>query len=466
MMDLLVKNGRVVFPDRILETDIGIDDERIVSLGSRASLANGEEEIDAKGRLVFPGGIDPHIHIGTQFMGAEAKDDFFKATKAASWGGTTTIIDFATPKGGDSPVEAASKKKDQASGEVVIDYSLHPTITDVNPESLEEMKELIKEGMPSFKVYLVYRKEGIMVDDGGLIKVMEEAKKQGGLVGCHAENVYMIERLREEALNREDRSAIFHALTRPPVTEAEAVHKAIYLSKYFGIPYYNFHLSIREGVEMFREARGENLPVFAETCTHYLVRNQDDLMGERGINYICTPPLRTEEHREALWKGLEEGVISLVSSDHCGFTQEMKRRGEGSFDQVPNGLPGHEFRIPILFSEGVLGNRINLRRFSEIISTNAAKIFGLYPKKGVIALGSDADLTILDPSIEKTINVEDSLYGMDWYPYEGMKIKGWPTVTISKGKIIWRDGEFHGEKGDGSFIKRLLSKEIFQGPIA
>jgi len=465
MIDIIIKNGKIVFPQYTLDTTIAIDDGKIVAIGSSITMKKSDKVIDAKGKFVFPGCIDPHVHINMPFMGATTKDDFFVATKATSSGGTTTIIDFAIQQKGSLPMKAVQDRRAQADDKVVIDYSLHPAITDLTPEAIGELKELIDYGLPSFKLFLVYRKEGFMVDDGTLLKVFEEAKAHGGLVGLHAENVAMIEYLRDEALKQGNKSAIYHALTRPPITEAEAVNRAIFIANYLKAPYYNFHLSIKEGVDMFREARNRRQPMYAETCTHYLVNTIEDLKRPDGINFICTPPLRTKEHQEALWRGLADGTLSLVSSDHCAFTTEMKKLGEDSFDKVPNGLPGHEFRLPILFSEGVAKGRISVNRLSEITSTNAAKIFGMYPKKGVISIGSDADLVILDPKLEKTITTENSLYDMDWYPCEGLKIKGWPVITISKGNVIWEDGEFQGKKGDGEFLKRRLAPELSKGPI-
>lgn len=466
MADLVIKNGKVVFPDMTLNASIAIEEGKISAIGTGSTEFKGDRVIDAKGMLVLPGGIDPHIHPAMPFMGTTTRDDLFRATKAASWGGTTTIITFATPHAGETTMGKVRERRAQADVEAVIDYSLHPTITTLTPETVGQIRELIEMGLPSFKLFLVYRKEGIMADDGILLKVFEEAKAHGGLVGCHAENVGMIEHLREEALTQGNTSAVYHALTRPPVTEAEAVNRMLFLSSYLGAPYFNFHLTIKEGVEMFRQARRKGQPVYAETCTHYLTNTIEDLEGPDGINYICTPPLRDREHQEALWRGLADGSLSLVSSDSCAFTREMKRVGEESFDQVPNGMPGHEFRLPILFSEGVHKGRLTVNRFSEITATNAAKIFGLYPRKGVIRVGSDADLVILDPGKEHTVTADDSLYEMDWYPCEGMRVKGWPAVTVSKGKVLWEDGEFHGSRGDGQFLKRKLSPDLSKRPIA
>ena len=466
MVDLVIRGGKVVLPSGVFEVSVGIEGDKIVAIGKENSIRDADKSIDASGKIVFPGAIDPHIHIQMPFMGAVSKDNFFDATKAASWGGTTSLITFATPQKGDTTLETVKKRRGQADGNVVVDYSLHPTITKITPDTEGQVKQFIDMGLPSFKLFMVYRSEGIMADDGMLMRVFQESAKHGGLVGCHAENVFMIEYLRDKALKAGQKAAINHALTRPPFTEAETVNRTLYMADMFKAPYYNFHLSIKEGVSMFRKARQQGLPVYAETCTHYLVNSVDDLKREDGINFICTPPLRDGEHQQALWNGLFDGSLSLVSSDHCAFTEDMKKKGGESFDQVPNGMPGHEFRVPIMFSEAVHKRDMSLNRFTEIVSSNAAKIFGLYPKKGVIQVGSDADILIIDPRVERTISVEDSLYGMDWYPCEGMKVKGWPSVTVSKGKILWEDGEFFGKAGDGVFLKRHLSKDLRNYPIA
>jgi len=276
----------------------------------------------------------------------------------------------------------------------------------------------------------------------------------------------MIEYLVDKAIREGNRSAIYHAYTRPPVAEAEAVNRALFLSKEFEAPLYIFHLSIEEGVEMIRDARTRGQPVYAETCTHYLVLTEEFLKRPDGINYICSPPLREKDDVIALWKGIEEGVISTVGTDHGGYSTEHKRLGEESFDKVPNGLPGIEFRLPVLFTEGVLKDRISINKLVAVTSTNVAKIFGLYPKKGTISVGSDADIVIMDPNLEKTISAEESYYGIDWYPLEGMKAKGNAIVTISKGKVIFEEGEFKGNAGCGEFLKRKIPNEVLSKPVA
>lgn len=454
MVDLIIKNGNVVLPDRTVEAAIAIDKGKIVAIGSATTMPKGEKVIDAKGKYVFSGGIDTHDHTrtGNDFVGS----------KGQAWGGTTTAINFA--RGGVKGV----KERITAMSPSVIDYTLHATIGNVTPEKtqiLDEIKEIIGLGIPSFKLFMVYADP---TDDNTVLKVFEECKTYGGILCLHAENNSMIEYNRVVAVKKGNIDAIYHALTRPPITEAEAVNMAIYLASYLKTPYMNMHLSIKEGVELLREARKKGAFVYGETCTHYLSRTEEDLKGPRGIYYICTPPLRTKEHIDALWEGLRDGSVSIVGSDHAPSTTASKK-GKASFADVPNGVPGHEFRLPVLFSEGVMKGRISVNRLSEVFSTNAAKIYGLYPKKGIISVGSDADLVVLDPKLEKAVTQEEldrlSIAESDWSPYEGMKVKGWPTATVSKGKVVWEGGIFQGKQGDGEFLKAKLPPELFKGLV-
>jgi len=454
-MDIIIKNGKIVFPDQTIESTIAINEGKIVAIGSNTIMPKGEKVIDARGKFILPGGIDPHDHTGLP----STSEDWFQGTKATSWGGTTTLINFI--KFG---MNGIKKLRNEIDNKVAIDYSVHAIIGNIIPETIEtikEIKKLIDYGVPSFKLFMALESP---VDDNTIFKVFQECKTQKGLPCLHAENNSIIEYNRAEAIKKGNRDAIFHALTRPPITEAEAVNMAIYLSSSLSVPYMNMHISTREGVDLLRNARKKGKFAYGETCTHYLCRTKEDLLGSRGIYYICIPPLRTREHIEAMWEGINDGTLSIVSSDHCGFTTEMKM-GHNDFTQVPNGLPGHEFRLPLLFSEGLLKRHISINRLSTIFSTNSAKIYGLYPKKGVINVGSDADIVILDPKLERTITTDMLMGDIDWSPFEGMKVKGWPIYTISKGKVIWENGEFLGKQGDGKFLKRKLQLDLFEHQI-
>lgn len=466
MIDLVVKGGKVVLPEATVETNIAIDDGKIVALGSVEHLPKAEKVVEAKGNFILPGRIDPHTHFNTQFMGAVAKDDFDSGTVAGAFGGVTTVINFVVPRKKQSPLEAIREVKKNARGRTAVDYSLHSVLIDASDKTLSQIKEIIESGIPSFKIFMIYRKEGRMIDDGQLLAILREIRKHGGLVGAHAENAAMIEYNIERALEKGNTSAIYHALTKPNIVEAEAINRAIFLTNYVGVAYYNFHISIKKGVSIVREARSRGQPVYAETCTHYLVLTNEKLEGPDGINYICSPPLRGLEDVEALWGGISDGTISTIGSDHVAFSAEQKKKvGKKSFADVPNGMPGIEFCLPILFSEGISKGRISINKLAAVTSTNAAKILGLYPRKGVIMIGSDADLVLVDPKIERTISREMTKINLDWCPYEGLRVKGWPIMTISKGKIIVEDNIFVGNANAGSFIKRRISPEALRYPI-
>jgi len=465
-MDLIVKNGRVVWPDVTLEVDLAIDDGKIAGIGHAGAFPKADRFIDAAGKFVVPGGVDPHTHIHAPFMGATAKDDFDTGTMAAAIGGTTTVIDFAFQQKGKLPMDAIEARRKEADGKVVIDYALHSNLVAASDEAIAQIPRIIADGIPSFKFFMVYRKEELMIDDGNLIPLIEVINNNGGLAGCHTENVAIIEHLQAEAIRKGNRSPIYHALTRPPLNEAEALNRALFISKYLGAAFYDYHLSVKEGVDLVREARREGRPVYCETTTHYLTLTEDMLKRPDGLNFICSPPLRSREHIEALWQGLADGTISAVASDQAAFTLEHKRMGKDSFDKVPNGLPGMEFRVPILFSEGVQKGRISINRMAAVTSTNVAKIFGLYPKKGAIQVGSDADLVIIDPKAEKKITIDDCPYKIDWSPFDGMKLQGSPVMTISKGKVVAENGKFVGKAGAGEFVKAKISEEILKRPAA
>jgi dihydropyrimidinase len=465
-MDLLIKNGKVVWPDVTLETDLAIDEGKIVGIGSGDVFPKADRVVDAGGNFVVPGGIDPHVHMHVGFMGATTLDEFDTGTMAAAIGGTTTVIDFAFQAKGKLPMDAIEYRRKQADGKVCIDYTLHSNLIEGSEASIAQIPKIIEMGIPSFKFFMVYRKEELMIDDGNLIPIMEEIKKYGGLTGCHTENVSMIEFLQEQAIKKGNKSPIYHALTRPPINEAEALNRALYISKYLNSAFYDYHLSVKEGVELIRQARKEGFPAYCETTTHYLTLDEEVYKRPDGLNFICSPPLRSRDHIEELWRGLADGTISAVSSDQAAFTLEHKQMGKESFDKVPNGLPGMEFRVSLMFSEGVQKGRISVNRMAAVTSTNVAKIFGLYPKKGAIEIGSDADLVILDPKIKKKITIDDCPYKIDWTPFEGIELQGSPVMTISKGKVVAENGKFVGKVGEGEFVKGKISEEILKRPVA
>jgi dihydropyrimidinase len=455
MIDLVITNGRIVLPDHVLKTSIAVDHGKIVAIGSNASLVPSNRIIDAKENYVLPGGVDTHDHtlISRGFAG----------TKGISWGGTTTTIRFTRVPFQDVTTHLAEMK------DFVVDHSFHvipPNLSPDNPDALDDIPKWIAFGVPSFKLFMVYEN---FADENTVYHTFLKCKQYGGLLTLHAENQSMVDYNRALAVKEGKHSAIYHALTRPPMTEATAVNLAVFLASTLKIPYMNMHLSIKEGVDILRKARNKGALVYGETCPQYLCKTQDALTGARGIYYICTPPLRTPEHIAALWQGLHDGTLSTVGSDHVShLTSEKQDRP--NFTEVPNGCPGHQFRLALLFSEGVRKQRITINRLSKIYSTNAAKIYGLYPQKGIISVGSDADLVIFDPHIEKTATQNElddlGIADTDWCTYEGTMFKGWPRITILKGKIQWENGVFKGARGDGEFVKRHLSPELFTKIIA
>lgn len=456
MYDVLIRNGLVVTHDATTEADIAVKDGKISAIGDRGSFTGGKTELDATGKLVIPGLIDPHVHIKHPFRDSFSQDDFYTATVAAAGGGTTTIIDFAIQwEKNRSLAETIALRRQQAEGQVVIDYALHACPTKSSLDTALEIADIIDLGIPSFKLYMIYRKQGRMTDDGLIYRVLEEGKK-GGIVGVHAENAAIAEFNEEDSLSHGQNGPTVFPVVKPNMVEAEAVNRVLYLNKCAGGNLYIFHLSTAEAMEMVAEARGKGQKVTAETCTHYLVLTDEYYRRKDGANFICSPPLRSAADVEALWRGVANGTISVISSDHCGFGREQKALGNGDFSKTPHGLPGIELRLPVVYTEGVLRNRINLNRMVEVLSTNPAKIFGLYPAKGALLPGSDADLAIIDPDTSRQVKSTDLFSNVDWSPYEGMVLRGFATTTIARGEVITHDGVFLGEKGRGKYLARKL----------
>jgi len=348
-------------------------------------------------------------------------------------------------------IEAERKSADPV---VAVDYSLHAALTEANDVTIGQIKEMVQSGIASFKLFMVYRKEEMMVDDGILFTVMEEMKKHDGLPGFHAENVGIIEYLIDKFVREGKRSAVYHAKSRPAIAEQEAMQRAILFARDVDIPIYIFHMSIADGALLVKKAQDEGQEVYAETCPHYLALTDDVFEREDGINFIGSPPIRTQRDIDGLWKGLREGYVSTISTDHCGFDTEQKNMSDGNFDGVPNGMATVELSLPTIFSEGVSKNRISVNRLVDVMSTAQAKIFGMYPRKGIISPGSDADLVIVDPSMEKTVRADELHMNVDYSVYEGRTLKGWPIMTFCRGKMVAEYGEFVGESGYGRFIER------------
>src|SRR4051794_10448796 len=454
-MKTLIKSGRIVTAVDDYKADILIDGETVSMIGKTIDI-EADHVIDAEGKLVIPGGIDPHTHMELPFGGTQASDDFFTGTRAAAFGGTTTIIDFAVQYKGQTLTEALDNWHAKAEGKTAIDYSFHLITTDLEDERLPEMRRIIDEGVTSFKLFMAY--PGVfLVDDATIYRAMTTAGERGGLICMHAENGIVINEIIKRALADGRTAPKYHALTRPTIAEAEGVHRAIAIAEMAESPVYIVHLSCADALNKVREARDRGINAFAETCPQYLFLSYDNYEepGFDGAKYVMTPPLREKWNQNELWKGLKMDDLQVISTDHCPFCmKEQKEMGRDDFTKIPNGAPGVENRVPIIYNGGVIENRISLNRFVELTSTAAAKMFGLFPKKGTIAVGSDADIVIFDPEKEQTLSVKTQHMNCDYNAYEGKKIKGVVETVLSRGKVVIDRGEFKGKAGDGQFLKR------------
>ncbi len=456
LFDVVVRNAHVATASDRYRADIGIKNGRIVQIG--ASLPPGGREIDAAGRTVTPGGVDAHCHLDQPMTPpVRMADDFDTGTRSAACGGTTTVIPFAAQQKGQSLRAAVADYHQRADGKAHVDYSFHLIVSDPTPEVLNhELPELIREGYTSFKIYMTY--DDLKLADGQILDVLAVARDHGAMAMIHAENAECIEWLtkRMEAAGRT--APRFHGLSRPMLVEREATHRAIALSELVDVPILIVHVSGREAVEQIRWARAQGLKVFAETCPQYLFLTAEDLGFDdsyQGARCICSPPPRDKRNQEVIWNGLNDGLFTVFSSDHAPFNyegDEGKKPGgqEAAFRHIPNGIPGIETRMALLYSEGVLGGRITLEKFVELTASNPAKAYGLHPRKGTIAVGSDADLVIWDER-ELVLRNADLHHAVDYTPYEGMKLKAWPGITLARGEVVW-DGQFHARAGSGQFL--------------
>jgi dihydropyrimidinase len=455
MPTALVRNGRVVTASDSYEADLYVDGGKIALVGQGLSLP-ADTVIDASGALVLPGGIDAHTHLDMPAGELTSADDFETGTRAAAFGGTTTVIDFATPEPGQSLLAALDAWRRKAEGKAVVDYAFHMALREVGEATLAEMARLTRdEGVTSFKLYLAY--PGVLqVDDAAFFRALLGARECGALPLVHAENGGVIDVLVKRALARGDTSPLHHALTRPPETEAEATARAISMAAMAGVPLYVVHLTCAAALAHVEAARDRGQAVFAETCPQYLFLSiaDHDRPGFEGAKYVMSPPLREAADQEALWRGLAGGDLQVVATDHCPFTLADKARGKDDFSKIPNGAPGIETRMMLLWDGGVRAGRIDAQRFVELTSAAPARIFGLWPRKGTIAVGSDADLVVWDPEREARLSVETLHMRVDYSPYEGRVVRGGPAVVMSRGEVIVDRGEWKGRPGRGQFQKR------------
>jgi dihydropyrimidinase len=453
-MKTLIKSGRVVTAVDDYIADILIEDETVSMIGKQIDIV-ADVTIDATNKLVIPGGIDPHTHMELPFGGTQSSDDFFTGTRAAAHGGTTTIIDFAVQYKGESMIQGVDNWHAKAEGKCAIDYGFHLITTDFEDHHTEQMHTLIDEGITSFKLFMAY--PGVfLVDDATIFRAMSAAGERGGLICMHAENGIVINEIIKRFLADGRTAPKYHALTRPTIAEAEGVHRAIAIAEMAESPVYIVHLSCADALNKVREARDRGIPAFAETCPQYLFHSIEDYGdGFEGAKYVMTPPLREKHNHAELWKGLKMDDLQVISTDHCPFCmKEQKELGKDSFALIPNGAPGVENRMSLIYNGGVVENRISLNRFVELTSTAAAKMFGLFPKKGTIAVGSDADIVIFDPEKEHTFGVDAEHMNVDYSSYEGWKMKGKVEMVLSRGRVVIDGGEHKGKAGDGQFLKR------------
>jgi dihydropyrimidinase len=454
--DTVIKDGTVVTATDIFASDIGITGGSVVALAKSLPVEGAGKVIDARGLYVMPGGIDVHTHLDMPFGGTTSADDFESGTIAAAFGGTTTLIDFAIQYKGQSLRQAFDTWMKKAEGKAATDYAFHCIITDLAGAQLEEMGSLVREGVSSFKLFMAY--PGVfMLDDASIFKAMSAAAKFGGLICMHAENGGAIDVIVKRALAEGKRAPKYHALTRPTTAEAEATSRAIALAEMAGAPVYIVHLTCNEALEKVREARDRGLPAYAETCPQYLYLSLEnmDAPGFEGAKYVFTPPLREKWHQEKLWQGLAKDDLQVVSTDHCPFCfKEQKEMGKDDFTKIPNGGPGIENRMSLVFSGGVNGHRFSPNRFVQLVATAPAKLFGLYPRKGTIAVGSDADLVVFDPNEEQVISAKTHHMRVDYSMFEGIRVKGVPKTVLSRGRVVAENGKFTGKAGAGQFLRR------------
>jgi len=452
-MDLVIKNGTIVTATECYQADVGVEGETIALIGRNLA---GDEIIDAEGMYVMPGGIDPHTHLELPFMGSVSADDFRTGTIAAACGGTTTIVDFAIQGAGQTLREALDIWLEKAAGKASIDYGMHIAIGAMDDERMAEMGDMVDVGVTSFKIFMAY-KGSLMVDDETLFRSLLRAKEIDGLILVHAENGDVLNYLINKHVAEGKTEPIWHALSHPPEAEAEAAHRAIVMAGMTGAPLYIVHMSAAAALEALKAGRAKGFRVYGETCPQYLMFTMEkyDEPDFEGAKYVMSPPLREKGNPEALWKGLAGGDLQTVGTDHCPFNfVGQKDMGKDDFSKIPNGMPGIETRLPLIYHFGVNEGRFSINRFVELVATGPARLFGLLPRKGAIVIGADADLVLWDPDKERQLTQENLHMNVDHSPYEDVTVKGYPSLVLQRGKVIVKEDKFVGDVGAGQFLKR------------
>ena len=453
-MSVIIKNGRIITADADYVADIFIDGETIQLIGKNLAV-KADQEIDASNKLVFPGGIDPHVHLDMPFMGTFSSDTYETGTRAALFGGTTTVIDFVLQKQGHSLEEALAEWNGRAKGNAVGDYSFHMAVTDFNDNTKKEINHMVeKEGITSFKTFMAY-KGALMIDDRQMIGLMEEVKQHGGMVTVHATNGDMIDYLIAKHRGEGKLSPLYHYLSQPEVTEAEASERFVDMANYTGCPAYIVHLTCEGALNAVRNATRRNQHVFVETCIQYLLL--DATLYEKnfeGAKWVMSPPLREKKDQETLWAGINQGLVNIVATDHCPFMWEQKKMGKDDFSKIPNGHPAIENRMELLYNAGVHGGKISLNKYVEVACTNPAKIFGMFPRKGTISIGSDADIVIFDPYEKHILSASTHHMNVDYSGYEGWELTGKVKTVLLRGKVVIDNNKCMVDRGYGKFIIR------------
>lgn len=453
-MSLLIKNGTIITALEEYTADILVEGEKIAAIGNNLDKP-GADVIDAKGFYVMPGGVDQHTHFNFTFLTATVRG--FETSNAALVGGTTTVVDFANQKMGWSVQDSIDEYiEEKIVGKAMCDYALHGVVFDPNENLFKEIPRLPEFGVPTIKLFMAYKGHPYHCDDAAVFKALQASKETGVTIMVHAENAEVIDVLQKQCLAEGKIEPKYHAVSRPPLVEAECTQRAIYLAAMAKAPIFIVHVSCKEAMEVIRDAYIKEIPAFGETCSHYLVLDEENLSKPdfEGAKYVCSPALRTSEHREALWQAVKKGWLKCVSSDHCGFDwKEQKHLGVDNFTRIPNGAPGLEHRLAVLWTYGVEKGRISRQKFVDLFATAPAKINGLFPRKGHIMVGADADIVIFDPAWKGVMSAANSLHGIDYCSFEGMEQSGRVEKVILRGKLTVDDGKFVGKPGQGEFIK-------------